>query len=200
MPKNAQVLTTLEERIIAAAAKVASMKSQTVGTRPARSRTSVAKRATNRAEIAIKKILAPIDFSPASKKALKYAIRFARDYGSDLTLLHVVQPAVSPTFEESPAAPALSKADMKDAEESLRTLVDSAGRAGVDGVRWAIRIGVATHEIVEAAKELDADLIVIATRGYKEWKHLVIGSIAARVVRAAPCPVLVVREKEHDFV
>ena len=176
------------------------MKSQTVGTRPARSRTSVAKRATNRAEIAIKKILAPIDFSPASKKALKYAIRFARDYGSDLTLLHVIEPAVSTAFEESPAAPALSKADMKDAEKSLRTLVDSAGCAGVAGVRSAIRIGVATHEIVEAAKELDADLIVIATRGYKDWKHLVIGSIAARVVRAAPCPVLVVREKEHDFV
>ena len=176
------------------------MKSHTVGTRLARSRTSVAKRATNRAEIAIKKILAPIDFSPASKKALKYAIRFARDYGSDLILLHVIEPVVSPTFEEVPPAPAVSKADMKDAEESLRTLVDSAGLAGVAGVRSAIRIGVATHEIVEAAKELDTDLIVIATRGYKDWKHLVIGSIAARVVRAAPCPVLVVREKEHDFV
>jgi len=61
-------------------------------------------------------------------------------------------------------------------------------------------MGLAAHEIVELAKELDADLIVIATRGYEAWKHLVIGSTTARVARAAPCPVLVVRENEHDFV
>lgn len=60
--------------------------------------------------------------------------------------------------------------------------------------------GLAAHEIVEAAKELDVDLIVIATHGYTGWKHFAIGSTAKRVVRAAPCPVLVVREKEHDFL
>jgi nucleotide-binding universal stress UspA family protein len=176
------------------------MKLQTVGTRPPRLRTSVTKPPTDRAEIAIKRILAPTDFSPASKKALKYALRFARDYDSELTVLHVVEPAASPTFEESPAAPAFSKAELADAEESLRTLVKSLRGPGVPGVRSTIRTGVAAHEIVEAAKELDADLIVIATRGYEGWKHLVIGSTAARVARAAPCPVLVVREKEHDFV
>ena len=176
------------------------MKSQTVGTRPPRLRASVTKPTTDRAEIAIKRILAPTDFSAASKKALKYALRFARDYGSELTVLHVVEPAASPTFEESPAAPAFSKAEMADAKESLRTLVKSFPGAGVPGVRSTIRTGVAAHEIVEAAKELDADLIVIATRGYEAWKHLVIGSTAARVARAAPCPVLVVREKEPDFV
>jgi nucleotide-binding universal stress UspA family protein len=61
-------------------------------------------------------------------------------------------------------------------------------------------MGVAAHEIVEVAEELNADLIVIATRAYDGWKHLVLGSTAARVARAAPCPVLVVREMEHDFV
>jgi nucleotide-binding universal stress UspA family protein len=176
------------------------MKSQTVGTRPPRLRASVTKPPTDRAEIAIKRILAPTDFSPASKKALKYALRFARDYGSELTVLHVVEPAASPTFEESPAAPAFSKAEMADAEESLSTLVKSFRGAGVPGLKSTIRTGVAAHEIVEKAKELDADLIVIATRGYEGWKHLVIGSTAARVARAASCPVLVVREKEHDFV
>lgn len=176
------------------------MKSQTIGTRPARLRASVTTPPTDRAEIAIKRILAPTDFSPASKKALKYALRFARDYGSELTLLHVVEPATSSSFEEVAEAPALSKAEIADAEESLRTLVKSFRGADVPGVRSAIRMGVAAHEIVEVAKELDADLIVIATRGYSGWKHLVIGSTAARVARAAPCPVLVVREKEHDFL
>ena len=176
------------------------MKSQTVGTRSARSRVSVTRRATNRAEIAIKKILAPTDFSPASKKALKYALRFARAFGSELTLLHVVEPAISPTFEEVPEAPAFSKAEMAEAEKTLRTLVKSVRDPRVPGVRSTTRMGVAAHEIVEAAKEFHADLIVIATRGYSSWKHLVIGSTAARVARAAPCPVLVVREEEHDFV
>jgi nucleotide-binding universal stress UspA family protein len=176
------------------------MKSQTVGTRPATLRTSVTRRATHREEIAIKKILAPTDFSPASKKALKYALRFARDYGSELTLLHVVEPAVSPTSEEVPEASAFSKAEMADAKKRLGTLVESVGGAGLPGLRPTIRMGVAAHEIVEVAEELNADLIVIATRAYDGWKHLVLGSTAARVARAAPCPVLVVREMEHDFV
>lgn len=176
------------------------MKSQAVRTRPARLRPSVTRPATDHAEIAIKRILAPTDFSPASKKALKYAVRFARDYGSELTVLHVVEPATSSSFEEVPEAPAFSKAKMADAEGRLRTLVKSLPSASPPGVRPAIRLGVAAHEIVEVAKELDADLIVIATRGYAGWERLVIGSTTARVARAAPCPVLVVREKEHDFV
>ena len=176
------------------------MKIQSIGTNPARLRTSVTKPTTDRAEIAIKRILAPSDFSPASKKALKYALRFARDYGSELTVLHVVEPAATSSFEEIPEAPAFSKAKMADAEGRLRTLMKSLPSASVPGVRPAIRMGLAAHEIVEVAKELDADLIVIATRGYAGWERLVIGSTTARVARAAPCPVLVVREKEHDFV
>ena len=62
------------------------------------------------------------------------------------------------------------------------------------------REGMPAHEIVEAAKELDTDLIVIATHGFTGWKHFCIGSTAERVVRTAPCPVFVVREKEHDFI
>jgi nucleotide-binding universal stress UspA family protein len=64
----------------------------------------------------------------------------------------------------------------------------------------AIRTGLASHEILEAAKELDVDLIVIATHGFSGWKHFCIGSTAERVARSAPCPVLVVREKEHEFI
>jgi len=198
--KNAQALTTDGERYVASLAEWPAMKSQAVGTRPATLRAWVAGRATHRGEIAIKRILAPTDFSPASKKALKYALRFAHDYGSELALLHVIEPAVSPTSEEVPEASAFSKAEMANAKERLGTLVKSAGGAELPAVRPTIRMGVAAHEIVEVAKELDADLIVIATRGYEGWKHLVLGSTAARVARAAPCPVLVVREKEHDFV
>ena len=198
--KSAQYLPTAAQRIFPQLVRIAKMKTQTLGTRPARSRTSVTKPATNRAKISIKKILAPTDFSPASEKALKYAPRLADDFGSELTLLHVLEPAISPTFAGLPAAPAFSEEEMADAQESLRALVNSVLAAGVAGARSTIRTGVATHEIVEAAKDLDVDLIVIATHGYTGWKHFAIGSTAARVARAAPCPVLVVREKEHDFL
>ena len=181
-------------------AKSPAMKSETVGTQPMKSRTSVTKSVTDGATIPIKKILVPTDFSPASQKALRYALRLAHDCDSELTLLHVLEPAVSPAFADTTAGPVFSKAEIADAEDSLRTLIKSVRGAGVARARSTIRTGVATHEIVEAAKDLDVDLVVIATHGYTGWKHFAIGSTAARVARAAPCPVLVVREKEHDFL
>ena len=126
----------------------------------------------------------PTDFSPASRKSLSYALRFAGGLNSEITLLHVLEPDTPLTLAGRPASAAFSEEELADAEEGLRGL----------------RHGVATHEIVEAAKELDVDLIVIATHGFTGWKHFAIGSTAERVARAAPCPVLVVREKEHDFI
>ena len=152
------------------------------------------------AAITVKKILVPTDFSPASRKSFFYALRFAENMGSEITLLHVLEPETPLTLAGRPAAAAFSEAEMADTEESLRVLADSAEAAGVAGIRSIVRTGVATHEIVEAAKELDVDLIVIATHGFTGWKHFAIGSTAERVARVAPCPVLVIREQEHDFI
>ena len=82
----------------------------------------------------------------------------------------------------------------------MRVLLSSAQVGGLKETRCMLRTGIASHQIVEAAKDFDVDLIVIATHGYTGWKHFCIGSTAERVVRAAPCPVLVVRDKEHEFV
>ena len=84
-------------------------------------------------------------------------------------------------------------------KRSWRALAASS-RDRLKVVTSAVRSGHAPNEITKAAKELDVDLIVIATHGYTSWRHLCIGSTAERVVRAAPCSVFVVREKEHDFV
>jgi len=84
--------------------------------------------------------------------------------------------------------------------KNLRVLLSSAEVGGLKETQSALRTGIASHEIVEAAKELDVDLIVMATHGYTGWKHFCIGSTAERVVRTAPCPVFVVREKEHKFI
>ena len=145
------------------------------------------------------KILAPSDFSPASQNGLKHAVRFAEEFGAELTLLYVSEPAPAATFAAIPGAVTLTPIDFASAEKQLRAFATGVGSESVADVRWKIRTGVPSHEIVEAAKESDADLIVIATHGYTGWKHFCIGSTAERVVRAAPCPVLVVREKEHEF-
>ena len=146
-----------------------------------------------------KKILAPIDFSPASKNAIKYALRFAEEFGAELTLLHVLEPTPSTSFGAIPGATPFCEMDFSTAEKNLRSVVASARKGKSERPSWKIRVGVPSHEIVEAAREADVDLIVIATHGYTGWKHFCIGSTAERVVRAAPCPVLVVREKEHEF-
>ncbi|HEX7516819.1 MAG TPA: universal stress protein [Chthoniobacterales bacterium] len=148
---------------------------------------------------ALKKILVPSDFSPASDNAFKYALHFGKQYGAQLHVIHVLEPVLSPQFAGLPEAPALSKEELATAEKNLRAWADSAGAAGV-AAKLVLRNGLPAHEIVETAKGLDVDLIVIATHGYTGWKHFCIGSTAERVVRAAPCPVLVVREKEHEFI
>ena len=146
-----------------------------------------------------KKILAPVDFSPASQNGLKHALRFAQSFGAELTLLHVLEPTPAANFVAIPGAVPFPETDFSKAEKDLRSLAASVRHDGTEKPRWKVRAGLPSHEIVEAAKEGDIDLIVIATHGYTGWKHFCIGSTAERVVRAAPCPVLVVREKEQEF-
>ena len=149
----------------------------------------------------LKKILVPIDFSPMSKQALQCAVRFADQFGCKIVLLHVIEPVTAI------AGAALAVDIFPDAEEDaiaaeaeLSCLVTSSGNRQKNSFTSVVRIGHAPNEINKAAKELDVDLIMIATHGYTSWRHLCIGSTAERVVRTAPCPVLVVREKEHEFV
>ena len=149
-------------------------------------------------KLALKKILVSSDFSPASDNAFKYALRFSQHFGAQLHVIHVLEPVLSPQFAGLPEAPALSEKELATAEKKLRAWTDSAGAAGV-AAKLVLRNGWPAHEIVEAAKDLDVDLVILATQGLTGWKHFCIGSTAERVVRAAPCPVLVVREKEHEF-
>ena len=147
----------------------------------------------------LKKILVPIDFSPPSKNAFKYAIRFAEEFGGELTLLYVLEPQSMAGLMAIPEVTAFIENDIVAAGKNLRSLIASVRHTAIERPRWKVRGGLPSHEIVEAAKEMDVDLIVLATHGYTGWKHFCIGSTAERVVRAAPCPVLVVREKEQEF-
>jgi nucleotide-binding universal stress UspA family protein len=141
-------------------------------------------------------MLVAVDFSDPSKHAFEHAVKFARQFGAELTLLHVLEQCTTPSFPDLPNVPGYSPQELAVAEGNLRDLVSSARTAGVQKSTWLLRVGLATHEIVEAAKELDVDLIVIATHSHGGGKHFCLGSTAERVVRAAPCPVFVVREKQ----
>jgi nucleotide-binding universal stress UspA family protein len=146
-----------------------------------------------------KKILVPIDFSPPSKNAFKYAVRFAEEFGGELTLLHVLEPQSMTGLMAIPEATGFVENDIVAAGKNLRSLAGSVRNARIERPHWKVRGGLPSHEIVEVAKEMDVDLIIVATHGYTGWKHFCIGSTAERIVRAAPCPVLVVREKQHEF-
>jgi nucleotide-binding universal stress UspA family protein len=152
------------------------------------------------APFSVKRILVPMDFSECSKKALQYGLALARLHNAAITLLYVVPSPAYAAVEYGGIDYAALETQMRaDGEKELATLV-------VDEVRdkaradVAVRTGSPANEIVEAAKQLPADLIVIATRGRTGLKHVLLGSVAEHVVRYATCPVLVVREKEHDFI
>jgi nucleotide-binding universal stress UspA family protein len=148
----------------------------------------------------LNKILVPTDFSETSKKAVQYALRFADQFGCEIALLYVVEPATPMIGAPLAVEPSTDKDEFSMAEKDLAVLAAEAHTNGAHSISSFVRIGHAPHEITKTAKDLDVDLIIIATHGYTSWRHLCIGSTAERVVRTAPCPVLVVREKEHEFV
>lgn len=149
-------------------------------------------------KLALKQILVPSDFSPGSDQAFKYALHFGEQFGAQLHVIHVLEAILSPLFASPPVVSTFSERELAAAEKKLRAWTESAIVAGV-AARPLVRTGLAAHEIIEAAKDFDVDLVIIATHGFAGWKHFCIGSTAERVARMAPCPVLVVREKEYEF-
>ncbi len=144
---------------------------------------------------AIRRVLAPTDFSDHSRPATRLGAEMAAKFGAELILLHVVQdmtlvlpdacmptPVPSPDLEQLTAAAKVG-------------LADYARTEGLDALnpRLEIRVGPPATEIVEAAKDFGADLIAIGTHGRTGLAHMVLGSAAEQIVRHASCPVLTVR-------
>jgi nucleotide-binding universal stress UspA family protein len=148
----------------------------------------------------LKKILVPIDFSGCSKKALQYAIPLARQFGASLTLLHVVQMSYPVGGEFATVDYTLCEKELCDlTEKQLAVLAREEISAGVPAATL-VRRGYPVQQIIDAASELEIDLILLSTHGHTGLKHVFLGSTAENVVRRAPCPVLVVREREHEFI
>lgn len=153
------------------------------------------------------RILVPTDFSEPALKAVHYAVRLAGQFGASLTLLHVFE---VPIYAQNyPGYPGFNLPGedihriydeaQSQAQARLNVLHEQLQPTELV-IEHVLRIGTAYTHIIEAAADTKADLIVIATHGYTGLKHLFLGGTAERVVRHAPCPVLVVRENERDFV
>lgn len=146
----------------------------------------------------LKKILVPVDFSNCSIKALQYAKAMAKQFNSEVILLHVMQSEIPVTdfvLADITAILEQARAAAKRNIEEMQLTID----AHIDS-RALTRSGQPYNEIVNAAEELDVDLIVISTHGRTGLTHTFMGSTTERVVRHARCPVLVVREREHEFL
>ena len=170
-----------------------------LGPKEARLPETAAERTTSSLPVfKLKKILVPVDFSDCSDKALQYAVPFAKQFDAELILLHVAQLSLS--VPEMPAIDVrlIQRQIRESGQKELQTLQQSL--ADDIPTETAVRVGTPHVEIIKAAKEFDIDLIILATHGHTGLAHVFLGSTAERVVRHAGCPVLVVREREREFV
>jgi len=142
----------------------------------------------------IKTILAPIDFSPSSARALDYAQMVAKRFGAAIHLVHVCEVPSMATGSIDAYAIACSDWSQRLGDEAERELAGIA--SGIHGIKTTTEIlfGNPARGIVTAAGTNNADLIVMVTHGHGPVAHVVMGNVAERVVRTAPCPVLTVRE------
>ncbi len=151
--------------------------------------------------VSIRRILFPTDFSEPAAEAQQYAMALADRFGAELHLLHVVVPPVVP-FPDSPTSWTMPESGLKEqvlsAEQRLAKEIGS----------WAeerrtvstVKVGFAVEEIVEYARDCTIDLIVVGTHGLKGISHLLMGSVAEKLVRIATCPVLTVHPQGHQFL
>ena len=149
--------------------------------------------------ISIKNILLPVDFSEPCFEATKYAVELAEKFDATLHLLHViVDPVVYlPMFESNPL-PSHEEFESYAQQQLDAWIADQDKSRCTTETHWIH--GSPFVEIVKFARGTETDLIVIGTHGRGPVTHLLMGSVAERVVRKANCPVLTVRPKGHQFV
>jgi universal stress protein A len=141
-----------------------------------------------------KKILCPTDFSEPALVALKRADELARHFSAELLVMHVIPSLPGPhTYADPPLAtsfdvPMFQQQLAIQAEQMLKDLITSHKMR----VRDIVTTGEAAPEILRVAEKEHVDLIVIASHGETGWRRLVFGSVAEKVVRQAPCPVLTI--------
>jgi len=142
----------------------------------------------------IKKILCPIDFSDISQSGFNYAVFMAHSHKAELTVLHVIDQLHGLGGYQVLALDLgeISQQMEKDASAKLSDLLSQV-KENIK-IEKAVRSGKASSQIIKMAKDIKADLIIMASHGRTGIPHVIMGSVAETVVRHAECPVLVVRD------
>ena len=147
-----------------------------------------------------KKILFCTDFSDNSRPALEYALDYAKTFGAELLILHIINSSQIgyPSLEEG--VPVDVRSALDSIQQSVSKALDLIAKecSGVIAVSAHSRVGSPAFEIVRFADENSAGLIVMGTHGWTGFKHLIMGSTAENVVRTADCPVLTVRSSHKS--
>jgi len=153
--------------------------------------------------IALKKILVATDFSEPSDAAMAYGRELARTFGASLTVLHIVDNILTRAYGADGivlADPELQREIETSAQRQVDAVLFDEDRKMLGAVGLVITSNSPSAAIVTYARDASIDLIVMGTHGRGAIAQLLMGSVAERVVRIAPCPVLTVRHPEHEFV
>ena len=146
-----------------------------------------------------KKILCPVDFSEFTDEILGYALDIAKKYNAELHLLHIIPNLNYFTPYESFFTPENLVVVEKNMEAEVTKDFDELMKKIPIPAKKIIKNGTAFVEIINYVRNESIDLVVMGTHGRTGLEHILIGSVAERVVRKAPCPVLTVRPKSRQF-
>ena len=147
-------------------------------------------------QINVRRILVPVDFSQQAGPVLDWVTHLAQQHGSRVLLLHVYHlPVEFQQLEGAYLPPDFWSNVKREAEQQLARYGEDLRGRGLE-VEEIVREGYPATVIVDEAENVDADLVVIGTHGHTGFKHLLLGSVAERVVQKAPCPVLTVKPAE----
>ena len=153
--------------------------------------------------IVLQKILVATDFSEPSEAALAYGRELARNFGAQLILVNVADNVLTRVYGADGFVmmdPDLQEQVEAGARRQLNALLDQEDRTDLRAEAVVLTSNAPSSALVTYAREMGIDLIVMGTHGRGAVAHLLMGSVAERVVRTAPCPVLTVRHPEHEFV
>lgn len=148
--------------------------------------------------VEVRTILAPTDFSRHAEGAVRYACGLAHRLGSALHLLHVLPDVIVPVGPDPALVASVPPEYYSETESQAREALARVIHADWDqprSVENSVRWGDPVEEIVAFAKDEAVDLIVIATHGRTGLSHVLLGSVAERIIREAPCPVLTIRDR-----
>ncbi len=145
----------------------------------------------------IRRIMVAVDFSACSHQAVDYACKLAADVGAKIVLVHAMEPFYLGASSLGPYAdyPILVQEQRDHAKKAMHDLTKKLEQKRVPLDKPLVIAGSAAHVIPDQAERRNIDMIVMGTHGRTGFSHMLLGSVAERIVRTAPCAVLTIREK-----